>query len=251
MTDSFFGEQYAVDVKKRFGKGLTKTDIFHRNGHSTAYLESGDRAAFGHHLQRQAAKDPAFVSTLAQDLKDETDAVRAAIARLHPTDAKAFQEFLPYFHAYVPPHVGVKNIVGYLNPKQLDAFLPELESARVHTEDVFTKTEAFTEAVAQRESKQAGRSPNHFLCLTEHEFQDYQKTRKLPKPVDLENRWHHAALVFENGHLQPFTGKNAERVENALHAHTDATQVKGAVAFPGFAQGVARIVLDPKKNQRF
>ncbi|MBI2445348.1 hypothetical protein HYV43_03100 [Candidatus Micrarchaeota archaeon] len=253
LSCSYFGTYYTHTVAELLETRIPHCVLTYSRGRSACHFAKTELDAFGVDLADQARRHPAVIRKWADELKFESDAIRAALKRLETkaTDAKSMGRFEASLRNYTAPHLAVKKAVDYLPASALKTALPVLEKARLYSETVYGQTEAFMKKAVARIAKETGRTPQQIETLTHKELDHYFKTGRLPNVKTLEERYHAAALVFEEGDFQVVQGPAATRLEKSLARTEDGGVIRGSCAHPGHASGIARVVLDPAKPGEF
>jgi|GEM_PF-404500 len=247
LSCSFFGGYYSHTVAELLETRIPHCVLTYSRGRSACHFPKSELDAFGSDLAGQVKKDPKKVRKWAQELKAESDAIRATLRRLESkaTDAKSMGEFEAALRNYTAPHLAVKKAVDYLPAAALQKALPVLEEARLYSETVYSQTEAFMKKAVARIAKETGRTPQQIETLTYKELDRYFKTAKLPATKTMDGRYAGAALVFEEGDFTLVEGAAALKLEKSLAKTENGDVIRGTCAQPGKAEGVARLVLDP------
>ena len=162
-----------------------------------------------------------------------------------------YDEFWHRVMIYYKPHINVKYVVDYLDPRLLKRHLKNLQNARLAAEPVLNRTEDFMVSFAKLLVKKSKLNYKLLLCLSRTEMGIYLATNKLPKQSELERRFVKSAFLHQNGEHKLFSGQSAAQVEKLVHVKITESVVKGSVAFAGKVVGTARIVMDPSKVKVF
>lgn len=252
-TGFYFGWYYLNLMKRQMGEGLTRVILISRHGRTACYFETKDRKGFGDYLASKVLKDKNFAPQLCKKLKNKADALVAVSHKLRGKDLSAaeFKNFFDLFFEYTGMHISPRNIIDHLPTKNVQKFLPVLQDARLYTEKTFVETEIFMQELSRIIGKKTGYKPEYILCLTKDEFEKYFKNGKLPKKEILAKRFAFSAIIFKNKKSQIVVGNEAKKVEKAVAQIKDTKEIKGAIAYPGKAIGIAKIVSDPKKAKDF
>lgn len=253
LSCSYFGGYYTHTVAELLETRIPHCVLTFSRGRSACHFPKKELDAFGADLADAVRKDPGKVRKWAEELKRESDAIRAALLRLETkaTDAESMATFESALRNYTAPHLAVKKAVDYLPAAMLKKTLPALEDARLYSETVYGQTEAFMKKAVARIAKQSGRSPQQVESLTYKELERYFKTGKLPPEKTLDARYQAAALIFEEGDFRLVQGPAAKRLEKSLARTEHDGVIQGTCAHPGKAKGIARVVLDPASPGTF
>ncbi|MEW6408157.1 MAG: PEP-utilizing enzyme [Patescibacteria group bacterium] len=252
-TGFYFAWYYTNLLKKQMGEGLNHIVLISRRGRTACYFEIENRGKFGRYLANKAVHNKNFASKLCKKLKKKADKLVAMSHKFKGKDLKykEFKIFFDLFFEYTGMHISPRNIIDYLPANSAQKFLPILQDARLYTEKVFVETEIFMQELAKVIAKKFSYKPEYILCLTKNEFEDYFEKGKLPKKDILVKRFSNSAIIFKNKKSEIITGNEVIKIEKALSQIKDTKEIKGMTAYPGKAQGIVKIISDPKKAKDF
>jgi phosphohistidine swiveling domain-containing protein len=253
LSSSYFGQYYTKDVKSVAKNSVKVAIITSKSQYSICYFDKDEIADFGNSLAAAAKKDSQLILAWCSDLKIETDSIMSLMKQLSKKQVTKtdFSKFTKALKSYSCVHMCVKKIVDYLPEDLLKELLPELESARLYSEPVYSETEIFTEIVADQIAKKNQYSRAQILCLTQHEIDDYFTTSLLPFKNILDKRDELSALVFIDGKYSVVSGDEAKEYEQIVTKVSDTGMLKGKTAFKGHVTGTVRIILEPNKKNTF
>lgn len=253
LSCSYFGGYYTHTVAEQLETRIPHAVICSAKGRSACYFPKNELDTFGADLAEQIRKEPEKANRWADELKAESDAIRSILGKLEtrPIEPRSLGRFEAALRNYTAPHLAVKKVVDYLPPATLKKALPVLEDARLYSETVYGETEAYMKKAVSQIAKKTGRTPHQIEALTYKELDDYFQNGKLPNGKTMDERFQHAALVFEEGDFFVVQGKAAHAVENQVRQPDSTDIVRGKCAHPGIARGIVRIVLDPHQASEF
>ncbi len=252
-SDSHFGKDYTYILKIKRKAFMKKAVLIVRQGITTAYFDTLQKDDAGKRIASVYSTNPEKIKELCQHFKKEADKILAFLDKYEhqETTVHIYQNYLKHIDTYYLPHFMVKYIVDYLDENLLEKYLPDLQEARVYAEPVFKRTEEFMVSMSKRMAKLTGYLPEHILCMTEDEMEEYITRGVLPAENILKERYQLTALLFYQGKRQLVTGIEAQKIEEIVTQPTAHDIIKGSTAYPGKATGVVRIVLDPAKSTTF
>ena len=254
LSCSYFGHQYTKTIEEELGTRLQRAFFTSRRGYSVAHLNSAELLTFGQNLADQVVKNSEVAAFWCRDLKEKTDQILAAIERYRGRELtlEEYREYLQHFYAYVVPHIAVKKVVDFLPPDLLKNLLPQFQDARLYAERVYTESEQFVQGLASVLEKRSGYPANLLLVTLKEEFEGFLQGRSLPPRTVLEDRFASAALLFVDGAAELLVGNAVKQLDDDIVASMAAKEsLQGVTAYPGKAEGMARIVLDPQRAGNF
>jgi phosphohistidine swiveling domain-containing protein len=253
MTLSYWGQHYTNNWKKIFGDGLTKAILFSKKGHATSFFEKVDYKRYGEHLAKKAFKNEPYVKKWCDELKLKVDQVIHMIEELKNVKIgkNEFTKFIDVFTSYGPWHSGIKILVDHLPVEMVQKFLPEISEVRKYSEKTFVETEKFFELFAKQLSKKIFIPSELILCMTKEEIETYFEKGKVPNNEMLKRRYSQSVLLFKPKEYEIKTGKNVDKIEDAILKISNNDQITGQVAFPGLTSGIARVVVEAHKVKKF
>jgi len=253
LSSSYFGQYYTKEVRSVAKNSVKVAIITSKSQYSTCYFDKDELASFGNSLAEIAKKDSQLILAWCSDLKSETDNIMSLMKQLSKKQITKtdFSKFTKALKSYSCVHMCVKKIVDYLPEDLLKELLPELESARLYSEPVYSETEIFTEIVADQIAKKNQYTKDQILCLTQHEIDEYFDTGLLPFKNILDTRNSASALVFVDGKYSVVSGDEAKAYEQIVTKVAETDIIKGKTAYKGQVIGTVRIILDPLKKNTF
>jgi phosphohistidine swiveling domain-containing protein len=238
LSCSYFCECVYLPAIKTIGAGLGSSVTFIREGKSTCYLGVEDKSSFGKVI---AAADGKLILRMCSRMKSESDILRRLFRG--KVTLQSYLEYVKGLENYYPAHIFVKNLPDYIDEVKLKRNFSKLEDARVYAEPMFSESEPFIQKVAEIVAAKTGLSKKNVLHISHKEMLRFMKTGKFPNKKILERR-ESCVLVFKKGNLS--IDLDLTSWEKKVHKPSD--NLKGSTAFPGKARGIAKIVLDPKKD---
>lgn len=252
MPCSDWGEFFTRDFKPAGRLFLSKVIFIFRDGKVSCWMPRKEID----HVARRLAKH--FSSTkkikiLTEALRNHTDIALEFIKRNQASKVTSplFERYLHVIRDYYQYHRQTRDIAEGLSPFQMQKFLPLLQRARVYAEPVFERSLAFDRKIASAIARQSGLKARQVLFMTRDEIRKYFKTKKIPRAQDLSARNALSVLLVVKGKPYLFVGKKAARIESLLAVSQKKDELQGITAYPGKVEGVAKIVLDPKKAGNF
>ncbi|MHB8871556.1 MAG: PEP-utilizing enzyme [Candidatus Doudnabacteria bacterium] len=253
LSCSDFGYEYTKGI--RFGKRpfAPQSIIFVNSGRSSGWMRQSDRDILGSYLSKQALSNPKNIIQVCNQLKKQSKDLQAFIKKHENTIATLdlFEDFLSRVLVYYKPHINVKYVVDYLDPKFLKKYLHALEEARLAAEPVFKRTEEFLTSFAKILSKETKYNYRLIMSLTDDEIRTYFLKHKLPAKKELQQRYKQCVFLHENGKHLLLRHNAVGSITKIVHPKINKSEVKGFSAFKGKVKGIARIVLDPNKGKAF
>lgn len=250
LSCSYFGEQYTKSVSSLLGTSVNRAVLVLRDGFSACYFPKSDLDVFGKALASSVMEDPKIAASWCRDLKKQTDRFLSTVQkyRNQELNQEQYEEFWDALYSYVSPHIAVKKVVDYLPPEVLEDLLPKLQDARLYSEPVYGESEDFMEDWAEIVGEKENYPAKLVLSSTKEEIKKYFETGKLPGQEVLLERFDASALLYEKGKYVLAQGKDAVEIETAImSAGARKDEVSGKTAYPGKANGKARIVFEPSK----
>lgn len=197
--------------------------------------------------------DESSVRDLAAGMRLGSDAALAFMAEHEKDDLSEglFRGYLEAIRGYYKYSISVKYFLDGQAPDKAERFLPLLEPARLYGEPVFTRSVAFMRGVAAKASVRYGIPADEVLYLTRDEFLELVAGEHTPPVSILTSRRASSVLCFRRGEEAVFvSGDEARETRDALApSGVFSGSVLGSIAFAGKARGVARIILDPARQQ--
>jgi phosphohistidine swiveling domain-containing protein len=253
LSCSDFGYQYTKAI--RFGKRpfAPQTIMFVSHGHSEGWMTQTNRDILGKYLAKQVIKNEKIIAQITNDLIGQSENILKFLNENKNKQAslELFNIFWKQVLIYYKPHINVKYVVDYLEPKLLKKYLPILQKSRIVAEPVFGQTELFTTNLAKQISKKVKYHYKLILCLTKEEVSDYFNKKRIPNKRQLEERNKQSAFLHENGEPKLFVGRETEKIRGLVEDDTKPKYLKGVVAFIGRVVGRVRIVNRPNQAKDF
>jgi phosphohistidine swiveling domain-containing protein len=223
---------------------------FYENGITDCWVRAKDKNGVGARLRTLASKNPKYISQISKGLINNGKAVQTFI---HSHNAKdfglsEFNGFWGIYCDYFVYHVSVKYIVDYLSVRQINKFLPELETARLRSESVTRDAENYWEVVAENIVGETSYTKEMILSTTKEEFKSFLQGKPLPNQKKLQNRYNLCSLLLDRKGYKIFTGKEVEPIKKITPSYKDTSSIIGQIAYRGTAKGMARIILNPLKE---
>jgi phosphohistidine swiveling domain-containing protein len=154
------------------------------------------------------------------------------------------------FYQHVPPHFSIKKVVDYLPERLIKKFTPGFLKVRLKLENLFNEVDSALRAYNKKISEESGYSASLTEVLTADEIISYFKNIKLPVKKELSDRVKGMAIFCDGDFMQILTGQDYQALQNNLFS-LSSDELSGSAAYKGIAKGVARIVLNPLKVNKF
>ena len=253
LTCSHFVDQYTKEIRFKDRPFIRETVIFVENGRSEGWARQSDRDALGTLLAQEVKQNPGRVVEICDTLMTKGDELLAFIAerQAQPIDGTIYREFWDRIMVYYQPHINVKYIVDYLEPKLLEEHLPRFEEARLHVEPVFKHTEDFMQAMSRQIGAATGYPPELVLCMTKQEITTYFENGSVPAKEVLAARNEKAALCADETTSALFVGTEITALREAVLPPTSEGSVKGTTGYGGKATGTVKVITDPSNASHF
>lgn len=252
LSCSHFGDEYTKEII--FGKRpfQSQSIIFSSKGRSSGWMKQSDRDILGKHLSNKI-KNKKSAEIISTELIFQAKNFLQFISKNENTVAnqKLYTEFWKRLCVYYKAHINVKYVVDYLNPTDLKRYLPILQKARLVAEPVLNRTEEFMQSFAKLMAKKIGLEQKLILCLTKSEIEDFLKSNILPKKSILKKRFEGSVILSDRKTSTVFSGEKFKKTEQLVHTTTYQKEIRGVTAYPGKANGTARVILDTKKIKIF
>lgn len=201
----------------------------------------------GTHITR----DPVYALNLIKEINDETDKFYDRLGSLeHKPQFKAedFLQLKSLYANYLPLFIAVNRSADYITGPSATKILQELEVVRIKTEPIYIDANT----ILIRKIKQLLNSQFADL-LSYREIEEFFSTGKFPSPAQLRARYPVSGFYSFNGQEHILNQEEVLRFEQLVNNTLDATTgfIKGQSAYPGYAKGKARIILNPYNVKEF
>lgn len=248
---SFMNEGYDRACMSRFGKGLLYGFFIRKDNTIVCYQSEKENNVFGMLVARHITTDKKFLPRLIKELRVKTVQFRAFITRQAVLDSVGSIDTFKELHAeYLPAFIAVNRGANFIAGNNAERILKELEDIRLFTETMFTEADTFLKKTLAQIARKERIAVARLEALHHTELRDYFVSGVLPNRSDLEKR---AAVCYRKSMFQFFGRREAGVFQKAI-ARSLAPQegcAEGQSAFPGLAQGIARIVIDPATVKQF
>ena len=253
LSCTHFGVEYTKLI--RFGKRpfISQAIIFVSGGKSNCWATQTDRDILGKYLSEEIKKSPHRALEICNSLISRVDDFTKFMKFLKGKEIslkllkKFWEEIVIYYH----PHINVKYIVDYLEPKVLEKLLPHFEKARIYAEPIFKMTEEVMISLAKDISKKTKIPNKLILCSTFNEIENYLAGSKFPSKDILAERNKNSVMIFNSRGYEVLTGADVKKVESLVLSSEQSNILKGMTAYGGKVKGIVRIILDPTKAGNF
>jgi phosphohistidine swiveling domain-containing protein len=248
---SFYGRNYTEGLRDLVGEGFSNNLIVFDTKSISNYLPKAE-------LKRLCTK---FSDGITNDGKAEewsklvferTDRVMSFIQEIEGKtnfSKDDYERLKQEFFDHVPPNFAIKKVIDYLPAEVAERNLELFSKLRVYTEPVYGAIDMVLKRMAA--SLMPHLKPEHIHVLLRHELEACFQTGKMVDVKVLEERARGAALLYdEKGNGTTLVGEDLKKLISIL-AGSKSKQIKGTVAYKGYAKGRARIVHDPKECNDF
>jgi phosphohistidine swiveling domain-containing protein len=254
LSFSYWGPFYSRGHFSEYvDKYVNRTIIIWRDGKSAAYQRKSEQAVFAKKLIEKIEKDEDIVIEICQKLKEKTDVALRLVKKWIGKDItlEEYKEYQGSLLAYYPYHIMTKVSVDFLPKKLLEKYLPQLQEARLHAEPLFTEVIPFIRKLSEIHAKKTRYSPEMISAMTGKEFETYLETGKLPSKEELNERNKESVFLLLEGKTTIITGKDIKNIEKILMKDRLSNELKGEIAYRGFARGVVRVIMNPALMKSF
>jgi phosphohistidine swiveling domain-containing protein len=254
LSASYWGITYAKQPFSKLADRFVSDTVLvckETNGLS-GYFRSSQTDTFSQELADSIKSDPNAVAYICDNLKSKADNFLAFVDEYIGKDISLakyleFQETLEDYYIF---HIQNKYAPEKMTAEMLEEYFPLFESARVHAEPVFMRSEELMRELAKIHASKTGDEPGLILSMVDKEFHEYLKEGTMPDKRLLKDRHINTALVTQNHNTEAITGSQFKEVEELLKKKKVST-ISGTIAYPGKVEGIARIVFDPTKADHF
>ena len=249
---AYWGPQYFHTLNKMLGECINHPLFVHKKGTVSFFIRKDELDKIGTYLAKKAVDNETYATTMLNKIKENTDNIMQIMIALEgrmPT-GEEYQTFRDYFEKHLAYHVFMKEGIDYLPPELLTKLFPAFKDARIYSEQVYSKTEAFFRDLAKTISKKEIHKEEHLTCLLQEELEAYLTQKILPSEEELKKRYEASALLCINGKNTLIVGEKAIQLENSIQKG-DKDWIKGTVAYEGKVQGRCRIIHDPFAKNDF
>jgi phosphohistidine swiveling domain-containing protein len=249
---AYWGPQYFHTLNRMLGECINHPLFVHKKGTVSCFIRREELDKIGKYLAKKAVDDERYATNMLNNVKENTDKIMQIMIALEgriPTDEE-YKTFLNYFEKHLAYHVFMKEGVDYLPPELLTRLFPAFKDARIYSEHVYSKTEAFFRDLAKTISKNVGYKEEHLTCLLQEELEAHLTKKTLPSEEELRERYEASALLCINGKNTMILGEKAIQLENSIQKG-DKDWIKGTVAYNGKISGRCRIIHDPFAKNNF
>jgi len=244
---------YTTDLKLCFGKNLKFNLLVCEKDVSANYISKKDLDNYCNYTAKLIKKD----NSLAFKWADQTIYTANKLFKTlnNIKDKKDFSydnliELRRNFYLHIPPHFSIKKVIDYLPLELQEKLSPKLIEARIKTENLFNVVDDVLVLYSKLISRKTGYNLSLAKFLTIDEMEDFFKDNKIPSQKELSARLKGLAIFCQGKNSYLLTSSSYKAVQKHLINMT-GNQLKGNVAYEGFARGIARIVFDPSKVKEF
>jgi phosphohistidine swiveling domain-containing protein len=244
---------YTTDLKPLAGINLKVNLLFCEKDVRSDFLSKKDLDDYGQRLAGLLIKNNSLAAEWAKKTFLTANRLFALLKELKirkNLTAANFIRLKEEFYQHVPAHFSIKKVVDYLPEKLRKKFTPGFIKVRLKLENLFNEVDLALRAYNKKISQESGYPASLTDVLTVDEIIAYFKNKKLPAKKKLSDRVKGMAIFCEGDFLQILSGKDYQNLQNILFTLTD-NELSGSAAYKGIAKGIARIVLNPFKVQKF
>ncbi len=243
---------YATELKKYIGKNLNLNLIICEGELSYNYLSRSDLDEYCKFLVQSVLKGNLLPEKWANDTVSTAEELFRIMEKIKSDSDLTSANLLKLrnvFYNHVPPHFSMKKVIDYLPENVQKQVSPKLTEARLKTENLFNAVDAMLRKYTRHIANKTGYSSQVTEFLLIDEVLNYLDTGKILDLKELSERSNGMGLFYKNASCSVITGTDFNRLEQALITPTQ--ELKGQVAYKGYAKGIVRIVNDPKKVVEF
>lgn len=232
MGASLLVNYYPIKMKEQMGRNFSKAMIISRQGHSTCYILSKEREAYGKH-QLKAFPD---MKGFCRIMKEKTDHMFSVIK-----NDEFNLDFVKEVHHYLGYYTVPRQVIDFADAATVEKIHADLKEIRLYAEPVCTLIEERIQEFAEKLGSK------YYTCMLGEELETYFTTGTLPELETLKQRFDDCSVIYTDAGPE-FT--DSKEVEKLVEPELGDT-VKGMPAFKGKAKGRAKIIFDPSRPNDF
>lgn len=247
ISCSYWGKQYYSSLHNILGIWFNQTVFIHRKGTVSFFVRKSEFETVGKTLADRTIQHKEQAIERLAELKKNTDIILEIMDRYEGKilTTSEYNTFITIFDRHLAYHNFMKKTVDFLPPETLQELMPYFKDARVYSEAVYSRTESFFRTFAQAIAQKEWRNADILTCLSQEDIENYLQKGILPADTILQDRYEASALVFDAGKEQIYCGDTVDDIEDAIARSVHSDTITWFPAFPGKAQGICRVVLDP------
>ncbi|MFA4834232.1 MAG: PEP-utilizing enzyme [Patescibacteria group bacterium] len=254
LFGSLYGQIYSNGLKELTGANFKHNLIVFEKKTSANYLVVKELKEFCSHLIKLIINDESLPQKLSDQVIKNTDKIFILMRRLDKKNKFTkfdFDELQRSRFVITTANFSLKKVIDYLPEKLMNKYLDLFTKVRLYTEPVYNETDRLLKKIS--ESVLAGKLSSELIhVLTDNEMEDYFLKNSLPTARDLKKRLTGCAILYDSKGLSTiYTGSEYKKLLSGLTDKKSNDEIKGMVAFKGKAQGIVKIILDPKDNKNF
>lgn len=254
LSSSLMCRGYHQESLMAYGFSL-KHHLFIQHGNAiVCYQSAKENENFGRLIAEKIKRRKNFAKRLAQEALKKTQRLKKFCQK--PASwlwqKNHFKLFRKQYTKLLPPFVAIIRSGNFLTDQKLAKEFKIIQKARIRTETIYNELDAFIKKSLGYLAKKEKMNSKKLSFLTLSELENYLFHKASLPLADIKKRTTNWGLCFMGDReyiLNPKQIKNFERlVMNSFKSQRDS--VSGQSAYPGFAKGIARIILNPK-NAKF
>ncbi len=250
LSSVYFGYQFIRSFEEVLGFGIDHIIFISRGGCLVAYCIDSQIRDFASDLNKKVEVDISYGYNIADSLTKKADEMYGFIDALLRDEIsyEDFKKFVFLQNEYASFHEALKEILNQSSEDVREKLLPCFLKARIHSENVFSRTEELMNVFGKQLGNSIGLPTNLVLSLSDVEVERFFLSREVPERDKLELRLKKYALFFSKNEntYRLFTGEDVGVLEELLTWDTKGKFVTGSVAQSGKVIGKVRIIIDPK-----
>lgn len=255
LAASVLASYYPKKMKQQMGRAFKHVVLISRYGHTSCYLKTEEKEQFGLYQIKKYIK-PNGVKKFCQFLNKKTTQILADLNHLNKNGQitnKEFKKIIYQIQEYLGYYAVPRQIIDHINSNKVSLVLNDLKQARLLAEPVFGLFEEIIQKFCRQLVVKAGNyNTRLFSSMSINEMIKYLQGRKLIDKKELEKRYEHSAMIITPGkYLIVNNSKTVSELEKLNIEKSNDKTINGTIAFKGIAKGVARIIFDPAKVQKF
>jgi len=251
---SWYGDIYTNTFGRDLGKRLETTILHYNSKTAINFIHANELGEICAYFADKIKEDEGAANLWCRQLRERTDKIMGLMDAFEGKGdftLKDYRALSSAVHLHIPPNFAIKKVIDYLPQNLLRRHLHDFQEARLYCEPVYNRVESTLRELLGVIGKREGVDVNLLHCLLDFEMEKYLLDGELPALKILKERPKGSLLWYKNGKLRLFTGKEARTIMEEITRPQSADFASGAVAFKGKAKGIARIVLDPRKCDKF
>lgn len=253
LSCSYFGDAFTKKIKFNNYPFVSKNIILIKDGKSESWIRNSDKDKAGKFLANKITQSPSIAKKMSKELMSQVDIIVPFEKQLlkGKISTKSFRNLWEMIYKYYKLHVAIKYVPDYLEKEISNKIFNFFEKARLYAEPVYELSEKIVIKFAEQQSSTFNYLPKHILSLTKEELYDLLYQNKHISRQELIRRHKSSAILFDKTSLTICDENQTNEIEKIIFKNSFSSVVKGVSAYPGLSQGIARIVVEPGKRNKF